>query len=42
VPSVAIDPARAPLIRQAFELYATGDYSLDRLTQIMADLVLRG
>jgi site-specific DNA recombinase len=38
---VAIDPARAPLIRQAFELYATGDYSLDRLTQTMADLGLR-
>lgn len=41
VPSVAVDPERAPLIRQAFELYASGDYSLDRLTQTMADLGLR-
>jgi site-specific DNA recombinase len=41
VPSVALDPERAPLIRQAFELYASGDYSLDRLTQTMADLGLR-
>jgi site-specific DNA recombinase len=26
------DPERAPLVRQAFELYATGEYTLDRLT----------
>jgi len=34
------DPHRAPLIRTAFELYATGDYTLDRLTGVMNDLEL--
>jgi DNA invertase Pin-like site-specific DNA recombinase len=29
--SVVIDPVRAPLVRQAFELYATGNYSLSDL-----------
>ena len=28
---------RAPLIRQAFELYASGEYPLDRLQATMAD-----
>jgi site-specific DNA recombinase len=28
VRTVEIDPEQAPLVRQAFELYATGDYSL--------------
>ncbi len=37
VSAVAIDPERAPLIREGFELYATGDYSLDRLQRSMAD-----
>lgn len=38
--SIALDPERAPLIKQAFELYATGDYSLQRLQETMADLGL--
>ena len=37
VRTVAVDPVRAPLVRQAFELYASGEYSLDRLQQTMAD-----
>ena len=38
--TVAIDPLRAPLVRKGFELYATGDYTLDRLELTMADLGL--
>ncbi|WP_433683347.1 recombinase family protein [Nocardia sp. CA-119907] len=38
--TVALDENRAPLVRKAFELYATGDYSLDRLEATMADLGL--
>jgi site-specific DNA recombinase len=38
--SIGLDSKRAPLVRQAFELYATGDYSIDRLTAAMADLGL--
>jgi len=38
--TIGLDPKRAPLVRQAFELYATGDYSIDRLTAAMADLGL--
>jgi site-specific DNA recombinase len=34
------DPKRAPLIRKTFELYATGDYTLDRLTEAMKGLGL--
>jgi site-specific DNA recombinase len=37
VRAIGLDPTRAPLIRQAFELYATGDYTFDRLQQTMAD-----
>ncbi len=37
VSAVALDPARADLIRQGFELYATGDYSLEKLAQTMTD-----
>lgn len=37
VSAVALDPQRADLIRQGFELYATGDYSLERLAQTMVD-----
>ena len=37
VSAVAIDEARASLIRAGFELYATGDYSLERLAQTMDD-----
>jgi site-specific DNA recombinase len=36
-----LDPTRAPLIRQAFELYASGRFSLPRLTQEMFRLGLR-
>lgn len=35
--SIELDPQRAPLIKLAWELYATGDYSLDRLEATMAD-----
>ncbi|ACY20712.1 Resolvase domain protein [Gordonia bronchialis DSM 43247] len=38
--TVELDPKRAPLIRKAFELYATGDYGLERLESTMADLGL--
>jgi site-specific DNA recombinase len=38
--TVQIDPKRAPLIRKAFELYATGDYGLERLEATMADMGL--
>lgn len=35
--TVAVDEVRAPLIRIAWNLYATGEYSLDRLQTTMAD-----
>ncbi len=38
--TVTLDPQRAPLVRKAWELYATGDYSIDHLTETMADLGL--
>lgn len=38
--TVEVDPKRAPLIRKAFELYATGEYGLERLEAAMADLGL--
>jgi site-specific DNA recombinase len=38
--SIGLDPKRAPLVLKAFELYATGEYSIDRLTAAMADLGL--
>lgn len=37
VSAVAFDTQRAPLIKQGFELYATGDYSVRRLAQVMSD-----
>ena len=37
VRTVALDPERAPLIKQTFELYATGDYTSDELCAEMAD-----
>lgn len=40
VNSISLDPERAPLVSKAFELYATGEYSIDRLTATMADLGL--
>ena len=33
--TVALNPETAPLIRLAFELYASGDYSLSELAEIM-------
>lgn len=40
VNTVTLDPKRAPLVLKAWELYATGDYSIDRLAATMADLGL--
>ncbi len=40
VNSIALDEERAPLVRKAFELYATGDYSLEHLYDVVADLGL--
>jgi site-specific DNA recombinase len=39
---VVIDPDTAPLVRRAFEQYATGEYSLERLTGELAQQGLRG
>ena len=41
VRTVAIDEERAPLIRQAFELYATGEYTLQRLVEVLSERGLR-
>ncbi len=41
VRTIAVDPERAPYVRLAFELYATGDYSLVRLAQALTDRGLR-
>jgi site-specific DNA recombinase len=35
--TVAIDEERAPLVRQAFKLYATGDWTLETLAEHLAD-----
>lgn len=40
VNTIALDPVRAPLVRKAWELYATGDFGLERLEATMADLGL--
>lgn len=37
----ALDPVRAPLMKMAFELYATGGYSLEALEQKLLELGLR-
>ena len=37
----AVDPIRGPLIRRAFELYATGSYNLEQLQKLTFDLGLR-
>lgn len=39
--TVAVDPVRAPLVRLAFELYATGDYTLADLSDELYDRGLR-
>lgn len=36
-----IDPVRGPLIRETFELYATGTYSLEALCELMKERGLR-
>ncbi len=38
--SIGIDAKRAPLVLKVFELYATGDYSIELLETAMADLGL--
>ncbi len=38
----AVDPIRGPLVRQAFELYATGDYSFHKLQAELHQRGLRG
>ncbi len=40
IATVILDPKRAPLVRRAWELYATGDYSIDRLEATLADMGL--
>lgn len=37
VATVIIDEKRAPLIKMAFELYATGTYTIDTLTEILQE-----
>ena len=37
VRSVALDEERAPLVKEAWERFATGDYTLERLTEVMTD-----
>lgn len=41
VNSIALDPERAPLVKEAFELYATGEYTLEQLCEEMDDRGLR-
>ncbi len=38
--SIAVDPVRAPLIKWAFEAFATGDYTLRGMTDQLAELGL--
>ena len=38
--TVQLDTDRAPLVRKAWELYASGDYTLERLEATMADMGL--
>ena len=39
---ITIDPEKAPLIKKAFEAYATGNYTLSGLRKAMGDLGLTG
>jgi DNA invertase Pin-like site-specific DNA recombinase len=41
VRTVTIDPERGPFVRLAFELYATGEYSLERLADELTNRGLR-
>jgi DNA invertase Pin-like site-specific DNA recombinase len=38
----ALDPLKAPLVRQAFEMYATGDWGLNALVDKLYEVGLRG
>ncbi len=38
---IDVDPEKAPLIRKAFELYATGEYTLKAIAKILKDAGLR-
>lgn len=40
-PNLALDPDRAPLIRRAFEMYASGSYSKSEVLATVTDLGLR-
>ncbi|WP_280314748.1 recombinase family protein [Nocardia wallacei] len=40
IATVILDPKRAALVKKAWELYATGTYSLDRLEATLADMGL--
>ena len=40
--TIVVDPAKAPLVKMAFDLYATGEYSIDRLRDAMTAKGLRG
>jgi site-specific DNA recombinase len=40
--TIVIDPARGPLVRKAFELYATGDYSFERVREMVNGMGLMG
>jgi site-specific DNA recombinase len=39
--TVALDPERAPYVQLAFELAATGDYTMERLAKVLAERGLR-
>jgi site-specific DNA recombinase len=39
--TIVVDPVKAPLVKMAFELYATGHYTLDRLRDILTAKGLR-
>jgi DNA invertase Pin-like site-specific DNA recombinase len=40
--TIVVDPAKAPLVKMAFDLYATGEYSFDRLRAMLTTKGLRG
>ena len=42
VRTVAMDAERAPFVKTAFELYATGEYSIDQLQAVLAERGLVG
>jgi site-specific DNA recombinase len=41
VAHIVIDPERGPLVRSAFELYASGEWTVEKLTHEMADRGLK-